>query len=52
MTRQIHVAMGKDFNRLRRLYVSGRAAEDTVVSGAMLSDERPAPPDFHAIPGR
>jgi len=46
ITRQIHVAMGKSVNRLRRLYVADVAAEDTVVSIAMLSDDRPAPQNF------
>ncbi len=33
LTRQIHVAMGKDFPRLRRLYVGDARVGDTPVSG-------------------
>ncbi len=33
LTRQIHVAMGKDFPRLRRLYVGDARAADTPLSG-------------------
>lgn len=45
-TRQIHVAMGKEFNRLRRLYVSESTVEATALDVATLSDERPAPATF------
>jgi len=47
-TRQIRVAMGKDFNRLRRFYVSRQAAGDTHLAVRTLSDGRPAPADFAA----
>jgi hypothetical protein len=43
VTRQIHVAMGKDFNRLRRLYISENSAESTQLTVRMLSDGRQAP---------
>ena len=43
VTRQIHVAMGKGFTRLRRLYVSPERAQDTQLTAAELSDGRPAP---------
>ena len=46
VTRQIHVAMGKEFNRLRRLYISDRAVQDTQLQVAQLSDGHPAPGDF------
>jgi hypothetical protein len=46
ITRQIHVAMGKSFSRLRRLYIADVSAEDTVMGVAMLSDDRPAPQVF------
>lgn len=46
VTRQIHVAMGKEFNRIRRLYVSEAKVADTVLDFAALSDQRPAPADF------
>ena len=47
-THQIHVAMGKEFNRLQRLYVSDHSAEATRLSAPHLSDGRPAPEDFTA----
>ena len=43
VTRQIHVAMGKGFTRLRRLYVSPERAQDTQLTAVELSDGRPAP---------
>lgn len=43
VTRQIHVAMGKEFNKLRRLYISDHAAKDTQLAVSDLSDGRPAP---------
>jgi hypothetical protein len=43
VTRQIHVAMGKEFNRLRRLYISDHSVHDTQLSVSTLSDGRPAP---------
>jgi hypothetical protein len=45
-TRQIHIAMGKGFNRLRRVYVSEQSALDTILQVSALSDQRPAPADF------
>jgi hypothetical protein len=46
VTRQIHVAMGKEFNRLQRLYISDHAASDTQLQVENLSDDRPAPEGF------
>jgi hypothetical protein len=46
LTRQIHVALGKDFNRLRRISVSETGPQDTVLTVRELSDERPAPDSF------
>jgi hypothetical protein len=46
VTRQIHVAIGKEFNRLRRLYVSKTALENTALAVPELSDQRPAPDNF------
>lgn len=43
LTRQIHTAMGKEFNRLRRVYAGTVAAESTALAVAMLEDGRPAP---------
>ena len=45
-TRQIHIAMGKYFNSLRRLYISETPAADTALAVELLSDERPAPAAF------
>lgn len=43
LTRQIHTAMGKEFNRLRRLYVGTAAAESSQLQVELLEDGRPAP---------
>jgi len=43
LTRQIRVAMGKEFNRIRRLYVSEVPVENTQLVVRELSDGRPAP---------
>ncbi len=43
VTRQVHVAMGKEINRLRRLYVSEDSAQTTQLTASKLSDGRPAP---------
>lgn len=42
-TRQIHVAMGKEFNRIRRLYIGDTPTADVSLAVAELSDGRPAP---------
>jgi hypothetical protein len=42
-TRQIHVAMGKEFNRIRRLYVGDRPVAGVDLAVGQLSDGRPAP---------
>jgi len=44
VTRQIHLAMGKEYNRLRRLYVSTDTVESTQLVVRKLSDGRTAPP--------
>lgn len=46
VTRQIHVAIGKDFNRIRRLFMSTTAAQDIVFQLAQTSDGHPAPASF------
>ena len=46
VTRQIHIAMGKEFNRLRRLYLSDVPAAQTVLDVAQLSDGHPTPDNF------
>ena len=43
VTRQIHLAMGKDFTRLRRLYISDTSAHNTQMTVSHLSDGHPAP---------
>ena len=43
VTRQIHVAMGKEFPRLRRLYLSDSSAAATQMAVSQLSDGHPAP---------
>jgi len=45
LTRQVRVAMGKDFARLRRLYVSPESVQDTRLMAPTLSDGRPASAD-------
>lgn len=51
LTRQIQVAMGKDFSRLRRIYVGDVLAADTRLAVASLSDEHPAPPTLADLLG-
>ena len=44
VTRQIQVAMGKHFNRLRRFYIEEEHTGDTELVVSQLSDGRPVPP--------
>ena len=46
LTRQIHIAIGKEFNRIARMYLSETAVADTALAVAELSDDRPAPASF------
>jgi cytochrome oxidase Cu insertion factor (SCO1/SenC/PrrC family) len=46
LTRQVHVALGKEFNRLQRFYVSDTGPDDTQLTVKELSDKRPAPASF------
>lgn len=46
ITRQIHVALGKNFNRVRRLYVSEDAAADVDLAVVELSDGHPVTDSF------
>ena len=48
VTRQIHVSLGKEYNRLRRVYVSDVPATDTVLDVPRLSDGHPTPDKFAA----
>ncbi len=43
MTRQIHVAVGKEFNRIQRIYANEAPVEETSLAVSRLSDDRPAP---------
>jgi hypothetical protein len=45
-TRQIHIALGKGFNRIQRIYISSTSAVDTAISFPEQSDGRPAPSSF------
>jgi hypothetical protein len=42
LTRQIHVAMGKEFNRLRRLYVGDAKVAETPMGADTVADRTPA----------
>ncbi len=46
MTRQIHIALGKELNRLRRFYVSETEPDKTQLAVQELSDKGPAPASF------
>jgi hypothetical protein len=48
ITRQIHIALGKEFNRVRRFYVSDAGVDDSQLLVQELSDERRAPASFAA----
>jgi hypothetical protein len=49
LTRQIHMAMGKEAPRIRRLYVADRSPAATELAVAALSDQRTLPADFPAL---
>ena len=49
VTRQIHVAMGKEFNRIRRIYMSETALADIDLAVPALSDDHPTPANFKAL---
>ena len=48
ITRQIHVALGKEFNRIRRIYVSDTPVADIDLTVGELSDKHPVPASFAA----
>ncbi len=48
LTRQIHLAMGKEFGRIQRFYVSDVPVADTNLAVSALSDDHPLPPSFAA----
>jgi hypothetical protein len=45
-TRQIHVAIGKNFNRIRRFYVSDTPVTDTSLTAPQPSADRPLAQNF------
>ena len=45
-TRQIHIAMGKQFNRIQRVYLSDSPVANTAMSFDTRSDNHPAPASF------
>lgn len=49
LTRQVHLALGKGFNRLSRLYLSETRVVDTELTVQELSDQRPAPVSFASL---
>jgi hypothetical protein len=46
LTRQIHMALGKEFPRVRRMLVTDRATTETGLAVSALSDGKPASVDF------
>lgn len=46
LTRQIHIAMGKEMSRIRRAFITDAAIPDIALSVPELSDGRPTPDDF------
>ncbi len=46
LTRQIHIAMGKEMNRIRRAFIADAAATDIELDVTGLSDDRPVPDRF------
>lgn len=51
LTRQIHIAMGKGFNRIGRLYMSESSSGETELGVSELSDQLPAPSSFEDFLG-
>lgn len=49
LTRQIHIAMGKELGRIGRLYLSEQRVAETALAVATLSDGRPSPDAFDAF---
>lgn len=49
LTRQIHIALGKEFNRVRRYYIGDHAPRTTVLAVAALSDDKPVPDSFAGL---
>ena len=49
LTRQIHLALGKEFPRVRRMLITDHAPADIALAVAELSDEKPAPDSLPAL---
>jgi|TARA_R110002094_G_scaffold14281_22_gene25230 hypothetical protein len=49
LTRQIHLALGKEFPRVRRMLITDRAPADTALGVSDLSDSKPAPAGFAGL---
>lgn len=49
LTRQIHIALGKEFNRVGRLYLSEAAVDDSSLEVRQLSDQRPPPASLDVL---
>ena len=49
LTRQLHIALGKEYNRLARMYLSEARVAETELAVQDLSDQRPAPASFAAL---
>lgn len=49
LTRQIHIALGKELHRVRRFYLGDRSPQATRLAVDSLSDQRPLPDDFPAL---
>ncbi len=46
LTRQIHIAMGKEMNRIRRAFIADAAMPEMRLTVPALSDDKPAPEGF------
>lgn len=49
LTRQIHIALGKELHRVRRFYLGDRPPQATRLAVDSLSDQRPLPDNFSAL---
>ncbi|MFN2327441.1 MAG: hypothetical protein ABR612_00855 [Chromatocurvus sp.] len=48
LTRQIHIAMGKEMNRIRRAFIAEAAMPEISLTVPALSDDKPVPEGFDA----
>lgn len=49
LTRQIHIALGKDSRSLQRIYAGDSPARNTPLQVTSFRDDRPAPPDVATL---